>query len=55
MDHLETAISGDPSHNQPLNTDTIAYTDSLYFFMLFLISRFLKWASQDEFKVSDYV
>jgi hypothetical protein len=26
MDHLETAISRDPSHNQPLNTDTIAYT-----------------------------
>ena len=26
MDHLETAIPGDPSHNQPPNTDTIAYT-----------------------------
>jgi hypothetical protein len=26
MDHLETAISRDPSHNQPLNNDTIAYT-----------------------------
>jgi hypothetical protein len=26
MDHLETAISRDPSHNQPPNDDTIAYT-----------------------------
>ena len=26
MEHLETAISRDPSHNQPPNTDTIAYT-----------------------------
>jgi hypothetical protein len=26
MHHLETAIPGDPSHNQPPNTDTIAYT-----------------------------
>jgi hypothetical protein len=26
MDHLETAISMDPSHNQPPNGDTIAYT-----------------------------
>jgi hypothetical protein len=25
MVHLETAISRDPSHNQPPNTDTIAY------------------------------
>jgi hypothetical protein len=24
--HLETAISRDPSHNQPPNDDTIAYT-----------------------------
>jgi hypothetical protein len=26
MDHLETAIPGEPSHNQPPNADTIAYT-----------------------------
>jgi hypothetical protein len=26
MDYLETAISRDPSHNQPPNADTIAYT-----------------------------
>ena len=26
MDDLETAISVDPSHNQPPNTDTNAYT-----------------------------
>jgi hypothetical protein len=26
MDHLETAISMYPSHNQPPNADTIAYT-----------------------------
>jgi hypothetical protein len=26
MDHLETAIPGDPSHNQPPNDNTIAYT-----------------------------
>jgi hypothetical protein len=29
MDHLETAISRDPSHNQPPNTDTIAYTSKI--------------------------
>ena len=29
MDHLETAISGDPSHNQPPNDDTIAYTSKI--------------------------
>jgi hypothetical protein len=29
MDHLETAIPGDPSHNQPPNTDTIAYTSKI--------------------------
>ena len=29
MDHLETAISGDPSHNQLPNTDTIAYTSKI--------------------------
>jgi hypothetical protein len=29
MDHLETTISGDPSHNQPPNTDTIAYTSKI--------------------------
>jgi hypothetical protein len=29
VDHLETAISGDPSHNQPPNTDTIAYTSKI--------------------------
>jgi hypothetical protein len=28
-DHLETAISGDPSHNQPPNADTIAYTSKI--------------------------
>ena len=26
MDHLDTAISRDPSHNQLPNADTIAYT-----------------------------
>ena len=26
MDHLETAISRDPSHNEPPSDDTIAYT-----------------------------
>jgi hypothetical protein len=25
MDHLETAIPGNPSHNQPPKADTIAY------------------------------
>jgi hypothetical protein len=30
MDHLETAISRDPSHNQPPNDDTIAYTFDFY-------------------------
>jgi hypothetical protein len=29
MDHLETAIPGDPSHNQPPNADTIAYTSEI--------------------------
>jgi hypothetical protein len=29
MDHLETAISGDPSHNQLPNDDTIAYTSKI--------------------------
>jgi hypothetical protein len=29
MDHLETAISGDPSHNQPPNADTIAYSSKI--------------------------
>jgi hypothetical protein len=29
MDHLETAISRDPSHNQPPNVDTIAYTSKI--------------------------
>jgi hypothetical protein len=29
MDHLETAISRDPSHNQPPNDDTIAYTSKI--------------------------
>ena len=29
MDHLETAISWDPSHNQPPNADTIAYTSKI--------------------------
>ena len=29
MDHLEIAISGDPSHNQLPNTDTIAYTSKI--------------------------
>jgi hypothetical protein len=27
--HLETAISGDPSHNQLPNADTIAYTSKI--------------------------
>jgi hypothetical protein len=29
MDHLETAISGDPPHNQHPNADTIAYTSKI--------------------------
>jgi hypothetical protein len=29
MDHLETAISGDPSHNQLPNADTIAHTSKI--------------------------
>jgi hypothetical protein len=29
MDHLETAIPGDPSHNQPPNADTIVYTSKI--------------------------
>jgi hypothetical protein len=29
MDHLETATPGDPSHNQPPNADTIAYTSKI--------------------------
>ena len=29
MFHLEAAIPGDPSHNQPPNADTIAYTSKL--------------------------
>jgi hypothetical protein len=29
IDHLETAIPGDPSHNQPSNADTIAYTSKI--------------------------
>jgi hypothetical protein len=29
MGHLETAISRDPSHNQPPNADTIAYTSTI--------------------------
>jgi hypothetical protein len=29
MDHLVTAISRDPSHNQPPNADTIAYTSKV--------------------------
>jgi hypothetical protein len=29
MDHLETALSRDPSHNQPPNADTIAYTSKI--------------------------
>jgi hypothetical protein len=29
MDHLETAIYRDPSHNQLLNADTIAYTSKI--------------------------
>jgi hypothetical protein len=29
MDHLEIAISRDPSHNQPPNADTIAYTSKI--------------------------
>jgi hypothetical protein len=32
MDHLETAISGDPSHNQLPNADTIAYTSKSPYF-----------------------
>ena len=29
MDHLETAAPRDPSHNQPPNTDNIAYTSKI--------------------------
>ena len=29
MDHLETTIPGNPSHNQPPNADTIAYTSKI--------------------------
>ena len=29
MDHLETAISSDPSHSQPPTADTIAYTSKI--------------------------
>ena len=29
MDNLETALSGDRSHNQPPNADTIAYTSKI--------------------------
>jgi hypothetical protein len=29
MDHLETAISRDPTHNQLPNADTIAYTSKI--------------------------
>jgi hypothetical protein len=29
MDHLQTAISGDPSHNQLPNADTTAYTSKI--------------------------
>jgi hypothetical protein len=28
-DEIETAIPGDPSHNQPPNADTIAYTSKI--------------------------
>ena len=30
MDHLETAISGDPSHNQLPKADTIAHTSKIF-------------------------
>jgi hypothetical protein len=29
MDHVETAISSDPPHNQLPNADTIAYTSKI--------------------------
>jgi hypothetical protein len=29
MDYLETTIPRDPSHNQPPNADTIAYTSKI--------------------------
>jgi hypothetical protein len=29
MDHVETAISRDPPHNQHPNADTIAYTSKI--------------------------
>uniref|UniRef100_A0A0E9QAB2 Uncharacterized protein n=1 Tax=Anguilla anguilla TaxID=7936 RepID=A0A0E9QAB2_ANGAN len=29
MDHVETAISGDPPHNQHPNADIIAYTSKI--------------------------
>jgi hypothetical protein len=30
MDHLETAIPRNPSHNQPPNADTIAHTSKIF-------------------------
>ena len=30
MDHLETATYCNPSHNQPPNADTIAYTSKIF-------------------------
>jgi hypothetical protein len=29
MDHIETAIPSDPSHNQPPNSDTNAYATKI--------------------------
>jgi hypothetical protein len=34
MDNVETAISGDPSHNQLPNADTIAYTSKIMCLLL---------------------
>jgi hypothetical protein len=58
MDHLETAIPGDPSHNQPPNADTIAYTSKILLkgpwikillfkadFVVFCLSRFFSSSS----------
>jgi hypothetical protein len=38
MDHLETSISGDPSHNQPRNTHTITHEQDFAERTLILLS-----------------
>jgi hypothetical protein len=49
MDHLETAISGDLSHNQLSNAETIAYTSkSLFFFFFFFLMYKRRKAKENE-------